>query len=111
MDSLLRGLLMRVAGWLLPPLKLPVTIWGSSMTSPEEPTCMTLYMTMGFGLGPAAGRVLLGLTLIGHGVGGQVGSAEGTLLLDDGQSGGHDPLIHQLVIPAVLVRAAASKCK
>jgi hypothetical protein len=40
---LLRGFMS--AGWVVPEVKLPVTICGNSIISPEEPTCITLYMT------------------------------------------------------------------
>ena len=37
--------LLKSEGWEAPELKFPVTIWGSSITSPLEPTCITLYIT------------------------------------------------------------------
>lgn len=40
---LLMGLIR--AGWAADDVKLPVTICGSSIISPEEPTCITLYIT------------------------------------------------------------------
>ena len=43
MCLLLRGLMS--AGWVVPEVKLPVTICGNSIISPEDPTCITLYMT------------------------------------------------------------------